>query len=412
MAESPAVLPVSDLVRRYPTRSQLINAARRSGALPKDINPASPEGRQAIEKFAESQGIHPLQELVDATYKQKLLRAVYAENQLREVMTEFWFNHFNVAIQDTEVRPRLLAYERDAVRPNALGKFSTLLLATAKNPAMLHYLDNANNRVRPNPLGGTKGSNENYARELLELHTLGLGNYTQKDIEETARVFTGWGVAVYHPLDTDPADAGASENGFVFRPALHDKGEKSVLGEQITPAGISEGERLLLRLADQPATARRIATKFLIRFVSDNPSPALVAKLASVFQSSGGDSRAMLRSLISSREFWEQAKNPQKIKSPLELAASAIRITQSQINDTKTLTQWLSNMGMPLYGCPIPTGWPDRAEEWITSGTLFSRINFRTALASGRIGGMGSPAAPPPGGNWLNILTSPAFELR
>jgi uncharacterized protein (DUF1800 family) len=413
LSDTPATLPVGELVARYPTRNQLVTAARRAGVLPKDMNPGTPEGRQAIDKFASDQGIRPLQELVDATYRQKLLRSVYAENQLQELLTEFWFNHFNTAIQDTEARPRILAYERDTIRPRALGKFDALLAATAKSPTMLHYLDNANNRVRPNTAGGSKGSNENYARELLELHTLGLGNYSQQDIEETARVFTGWGVAAYHPLDKDPADAGAAPDGFLYRPSWHDKGEKTVLAEKILPAGISEGERLLSRLAAHPATAKRIAAKFAIRFVSDDPPATLVNKLAAVFQSSGGDTRAMIRALTASREFWQQAKNPQKIKNPLELAASALRATDAPIADTKALPQWLSNMGMPLYGCQIPTGWPDRAEDWITSGTLFSRLNFRLALATGRIAGVGPIATPPPAGKtWQTVLTAPAFELR
>ena len=413
LSDTTATLPVDELVFRYPTRNQLVIAARRAGVLPKDMNPGTPEGRQAIDKFAATQGIRPLQELVDATYRQKLLRSVYAENQLQELLTEFWFNHFNIAIQDTEARPRILAYERDTIRPRALGKFADLLNATAKSPAMLHYLDNANNRVRANPTGGTKGSNENYARELLELHTLGLGNYSQPDIEETARVYTGWGVATYHPLENDPADAGAAPDGFLFRPAWHDKGEKKVLGERILPAGIGEGERLLSRLAAHPATAKRIAAKFAVRFVTDDPPASLVNKLASVFQSSGGDTRSLIWVLATSREFWQQAKNPQKIKNPLELAASTLRATNAPISDTKSLPQWLANMGMPLYGCQIPTGWPDRANEWITSGTLFSRLNFRLALATGRIAGIRQIAAPPPSGKtWQAILMAPAFELR
>jgi uncharacterized protein (DUF1800 family) len=169
----------------------------------------------------------------------------------------------------------------------------------------------------------------------------------------------------------------------------------------------------LSRLAVHPSTAKNIALKFAVRFVSDNPSPTIVSKLTSVFESSGGDTRALLRALTTSREFWDQAKNPQKVKNPLELVASAIRATGSQVTETRAVTQWLANMGMPLYGCQIPTGWPDRAEDWVTSGTLFARLNFRLALAAGKIPGIAATTTPhPQGSNWQSFLTTPAFELK
>ncbi|HBL30606.1 MAG TPA: DUF1800 domain-containing protein [Acidobacteria bacterium] len=362
---------------------------------------------------------------------QKLQRATTAESQLAEVMTDFWFNHFNVSLTDRQARGFLLSYEQDAIRPHSLGGFRDLLGATARHPAMLLYLDNAQNaapaeaetlleremarlplrrgfpgqdqrrRLRPT------GLNENYARELLELHTLGVdGGYTQDDVVAVARAFTGWSLMppgerrreAEERLDRVRRAGGLGflvDGEFLFRADQHDAEPKVVLGTRL-PAGrgIEDGEAVLDLLARHPATARHIAHKLAVRFVADEPPPALEERLAGVFLKTGGDTRALLRALAASPEFWSRDAVGAKIKSPFELAVSALRITGRRIDDPRRLVDWIARMGQPLYASPAPTGFPDRADAWINAGLLLQRMNFTAEIAAGREDQAGLLGAP------------------
>lgn len=333
----------------------------------------------------------------------KLVRAVLSERQLQEVMVDFWLNHFNVYAQKASVRWMLTSYERDAIRPHALGRFQDLLAATGRHPAMLFYLDNWLS-VRPDftilvgpNIGRRAGLNENYARELMELHTLGVdGGYTQTDIVEVARCFTGWSI-----------DRPQVEGRFVFRPLPHDQGDKRVLGHVI-PAGGGEadGLRVIELLARHPATARFIATKLARRFVSDEPSAALVDRAARTFLATDGDIRAVLTTIVTSPEFFSAEAYRVKIKTPLELVASAVRAldgepTASPVPDRSderaperafqgggfTLARAVAGLGQPLYEAQSPTGYPDVAEAWVNAGALVGRMNFALDLAHNRVAG-------------------------
>ena len=313
----------------------------------------------------------------------KTLRAVESERQLQEVMVDFWFNHFNVFAEKGDVRWYVAPYERDVIRPNALGRFPDLVRASARHPAMLFYLDNWLS-ARPGftvPVGPNKGRkaglNENYARELMELHTLGVdGGYTQTDVTEVARAFTGWSI-----------DRPQVEGRFVFRPHVHDTGEKVVLGHRIPAGGgQDDGERVLEILTHHPATARFIATKLVRRFVADTPPPALVARVAATYLKTEGDIRAMLRAIFSSPEFYGEDAYRAKVKKPFEFVASAVRALGATVDAQAAfgLARASAEIGEPLYQAQPPTGYPDRAEAWVTSGALLARMNFALALASGR----------------------------
>jgi len=356
------------------------------------------------------QGYRSQRELIGQLMAQKLWRAAGAENQLTEVMTDFWFNHFNVSLTDNQARGYVLSYERDAIRPNALGDFRGLLGATARHPAMLLYLDNAQSAApmvdRPSrsdfeALPRTRrprGLNENYARELLELHTLGVdGGYNQADVIQVARAFTGWTLMPPGPrrlvaeakLRRAEGLGFVVEDEFLFRADLHDVEEKVVLGRKL-PAGrgVEDGEEVLDLLARHPATARHVAHKLAVRFVSDEPPRALEERLAGVFLKTGGDTREMLRVLATSPDFWSRRTVGAKIKSPFELAASALRATGGRIEDPRELAGWIARMGQPLYAYQAPTGFPDRGEAWVNTGSLLQRMNFGLQLAAGRIGGV------------------------
>lgn len=320
----------------------------------------------------------------------KLLRAVFSERQLQEVMVDFWFNHFNVFAGKDNVRWMLTPYERDVLRPHALGKFKELLLATAQSPAMLYYLDNFQSQVEPPPPprkdGDTAqpppaparrpGLNENYGRELLELHTLGVdGGYTQEDVIAVARSLTGWTV-------TQPPNV-----GFVFRPRMHDRGEKIVLGTRLAPGGgIEDGLRVIDLLARHPATAKFIARKLCQRFVTDEPPAALVEQIAAVFTKTDGDIRAVVRAILSSPEFYSPKHYRSKIKSPLELTASMLRATGAA-SEGFALIQWVNRMGEPLYQCVPPTGYSEESARWLNNAVLLERMNFALALMQQRING-------------------------
>ena len=352
----------------------------------------------------------------------KLVRAVESRRQLQEVLVDFWFNHFNVFADKGEDRWMVGSYERDAIRPNVLGGFRDLLGATASHPAMLFYLDN----WRSTRDGWKdRGLNENYARELLELHTLGVeGGYTEADVREVARCFTGWSLvsprAARAPARRGPA-TDLEAGSFVYRDAAHDKGEKRVLGTAIPAGGgRADGEIVLDLLVRHPATARTVATKLCRRFVSDDPPSALVARVAAVFRRTGGDLPSVYAAVFSSAEFWSDDAFRAKTKTPLELAASAVRALGGSVNPAQAapLAQHVARMGEPLYRCPPPTGFSDVAEAWVNAGALLNRLNFAAALAAGRIPGVSrdlallAPGSPDPVRVAALALGSPEFQKR
>ena len=317
----------------------------------------------------------------------RLVRAIESERQLEEVMVDFWFNHFNVHAAKGEVKWYVTAYERDVIRPNALGRFGDLLRGTATHPAMLFYLDNwlstrpdFTRRFGPDR-GKRAGLNENYARELMELHTLGVdGGYTQNDVTEVARAFTGWTI-------DRPRDAAR----FVFRPPMHDRGEKTILGMRLPAGGgQDDGERVLSLLLHHPATARFIATKLVRRFVADEPPPALMERVAATFRATEGDVKAMLRTIVASPEFWAPDARQAKIKKPFEYVASAVRAVGGHVDARAgfLLARSAAEMGEGLYGAQPPTGYPDRADAWVNAGALLARMNFALALTQRRLPGV------------------------
>jgi uncharacterized protein (DUF1800 family) len=471
-------LSTPELYAKYPQPNQLLRQMERSGKVPPELaavvearkngqaaappnapkmddngQMAKPEGaakeeqapgnnaeyRKAIRDFYLKNNLRPPQQLTAELQASRILRAVYSERQLQEVMVDFWTNHFNVFAGKGADRWLLVSYDRDTIRPNTFGKFYDLLLATAQSPAMLFYLDNFQSvspnanvgrgrpgqqrlqrgglldllmggGVRRNPArqqgaGGAntpnpnqqaaqqqrpkRGINENYARELMELHTLGVdGGYTQKDVQEVARCFTGW--TIYNPRGAGAAmginDDKAGQ--FYFNPRLHDDGEKVVLGHKIPAGGgMKDGLVVLDILAHQPATAKFIATKLARRFVADNPSPVLVERVAAAFTRSDGGIRETLRAIFTSPEFNSPEAYRAKIKRPFELAISAIRTLGGETNGAPAIHQWIAKMGQPLYGYQTPNGYSDMAENWVNTGSLLERLNFGLALASNRIPG-------------------------
>ncbi len=371
---------------------------------------------------------NPESVVTDELVQAKLLRAIYSERQLDEVMSDFWFNHFNVFINKGADRVLLTSYEQDVIRPHALGKFEDLLVATAKSPAMLFYLDNwlsvgPNSmqalgipsrpgqygpyrypRQRPNANPNAKrkqnsGLNENYGRELLELHTLSVnGGYSQHDVTEVAKVFTGWTI-------DRPNEGG----GFKFEPRTHEPGPKFVLGHRIKPKGEDEGREVLHLLATSSQTAHFISLKLAQRFVSDDPPPALVDRMAKTFQKKKGDIREVLSTLFHSPEFWVADSYRAKVKTPLEFVASAVRATGADVDDAMPLARQLNNMGMPLYGAQPPTGYSMKAETWVSSSALLNRMNFALALTSGKVRGVKVDTAQLAGS--LPVPVDPALAL-
>ena len=376
----------------------------------------------------------------------KLIRAVYSERQLEQVLVDFWFNHFNVFIGKGADRWLTASYENEAIRPHVLGNFRDLLGAVARHPAMLFYLDNwtstapgvefgrrdmepyADRAIREQglPPGGVatlmlrergmdtgaieraierrqryagrssrrpprfadpdeaarRGLNENYARELLELHTLGVdGGYTQQDVVEVARCFTGWTLLPLH-----------AGQGFVYVNELHDRGKKVVLGKTIKGKGLAEGEAVLDMLAAHPSTARFVSEKLARRFVSDDPPASLVDRMADSFLDSRGDIPTVLRTMFYSAEFWAAEYRAAKIKSPFEFVASALRATEADLGARPATLHLLRRMGQAPYGAQPPTGYDDAAEAWVSAGALLDRMKFALGLAADRIPGVsGSP---------------------
>ena len=320
----------------------------------------------------------------------KLARAVTSERQLDEVMTDFWGNHFSVFAGKGQTRIFIPSYDRDVIRPRALGKFRDLLGAVAKSPAMLFYLDQFQSTVdsahsplrsargaRVRPAGRARGLNENYARELLELHTLGVdGGYNQQDVIQVARALTGW---------TMNPRQGTS---FVFRPEIHDADVKTVLGHRLAAGrGIEDGEEVLDIVARHPATARFIARKLAIRFVRDDPPAALVERAAATFRRTDGDIRETVRTIVTSPEFFSRAAYRAKVKSPFELVASALRAVGARPDTTPRSAQLVAFLGAPIFGHQAPNGWPETGDAWMNAGAILNRINFGLALAGGRVPG-------------------------
>jgi uncharacterized protein (DUF1800 family) len=455
-------LTSAEILAKYPPPALVLAEARRAGVVPAksdlaDFADDKKDLRAKVMEWGRGRGYRPQRELLGQLMAQKLYRAVESENQLAEVMTDFWFNHFNVSMTDNKTRPYLLSYERDAIRPHALGRVRDLLEATAKHPAMLLYLDNAQSTApagTPTTMAGAmerlprrggfgggaagfgrrrafgpdagtdrtmarqrqeeeaaagqgqgrpkrpQGLNENYARELMELHTLGVdGGYTQQDVIEVARAFTGWTLVppqrreeVERRLERARRVGGMGfvvDGDFLFRADAHDAGAKTILGQPF-PAGrgLEDGEQVLDLLAAHRATARHIATQLAARFVSDQPPASLVDRLSAVYLESGGDTRRLVAAIAGSPEFWSRAAVGAKIKSPFELAASALRATGSRLDDPRATLQWIARIGEPLYAYQAPTGYPDRGEAWVNTGSLLNRMNFGLQLAAGRVPGV------------------------
>ncbi|ALK98727.1 hypothetical protein AB595_02540 [Massilia sp. WF1] len=309
----------------------------------------------------------------------RLVRAVESPRQLEEVMVDFWFNHFNVFAGKGIDRALVASYERDAIRPNALGSFRALLGATAKHPAMLFYLDNVvSSMPRPNAKGRAQGLNENYARELMELHTLGVdGGYTQRDVTELARMLTGW--------TFDQRRLVRDGETFRFDPRRHDQGAKTWLGHEIAPGGQGEGEHALDVLAMHPATARHVSFQLAQYFVSDAPPPALVEAMTRTWLASQGDIRAVLKTLFASSEFMDSAALGAKFKTPYQFVVSAMRAGSAPLANVTPLVGAMSQLGMPLYGCQTPDGYKNTQDAWLNPDALTRRIAFATALAQGRL---------------------------
>ncbi|NCD68455.1 DUF1800 domain-containing protein [Mucilaginibacter agri] len=428
----------TEVVANYPKPAQVLRMAIKDSVINKDsVKTDRKAYKDDIQTYMTQKGLKPEQELFRQFINQKILRAAYSNNQLQEVMTSFWFNHFNVSITKNDCSQFIPAYERDVIRPNALGKFNDLLLATAKSPAMLYYLDNfsssaANDNnmqaanLRPqvmmtlqnavpdsakrgvlvNKLQQAKkaqGLNENYAREVMELHTLGVdGGYTQQDVTQAAKVLTGWTV---YPMGTygnvaknlferftpeQLANRGFVHDGdFLFNPNRHDRAEKVVLGKHFgSNGGYQEGVDLLNMLAHSQSTAKFISRKLAVRFVSDNPPQSLIDKMTKTFTERDGDIKQVLITMVSSPEFWSASALREKTKSPFELTIGAVRALHADIKQPYQLFTWISKMGEKIYYYQAPTGFPDKGQYWINTGALLNRMNFGLAIASNRIPGV------------------------
>ena len=380
----PAVaLNITDVLHSYPEPDRKLLAKVQSGEMSQqELRQMAPLEKRPARISAELQAA-------------KLTRAVLSERQLEEVMVDFWFNHFNVDARKGAVKWMVADYERTAIRPHALGKFRDLLLATARHPAMLFYLDNwmstrADLVVRTGPQRGRQmGLNENYAREIMELHTLGVdGGYTQQDVIDVARAFTGWSIE-------KPREQGT----FVFRAAAHDQGEKHVLGHVLlSGGGEADGVRVIDILSRHPSTATFIATKLVRRFVSDDPPSALVQRAARTFRDTDGDIRRVMVTILSSPEFFSPEAYRAKIKTPLEIVASSVRALDGELTPPVgaplqagggfALAQQVGKLGEPLYQQQPPTGYPDVAEAWVNTGALLNRMNLALGLTANRVPGV------------------------
>ncbi|RZM24680.1 MAG: DUF1800 domain-containing protein [Pedobacter sp.] len=427
LSEYPDInLTNTEVENKYPRQAKIVRMAIKDGAVHKDsVNKGDQRlYRQQLRDYMAEKGLKSQAELTRQFINQKILRAAYTENQMRELLTDFWFNHFNVSLTKGQCASFVPAFERDIIRPNVTGKFEKLVLGTAKSPAMLIYLDNFNSTGNPvapaedagmmmepkkpkvKTLQNKKGGlNENYAREVMELHTLGVeGGYTQSDVTQAARVLTGWTIA---PMAEDGYGSGmkstldkigeenltkrgfVKEGDFLFVPTRHDNGSKMVLGRNF-PAngGYEEGVTLLTMLANHPSAAKFISRKIAIRFVNDQPSPKLVDKMARTFSSTGGNIKEVLIGMVNAPEFWQKEALREKTKSPFELAISAVRSLDAEITQPYQLYSWINKMGQKMYYYQAPTGFPDRGQYWINTGSLLNRMNFGLALAAQKIPGV------------------------
>lgn len=375
-----------ELIRAYPPPNLLRAQARRAG-----MQMTAQDSTDLRQAALASQRI--VAELQSA----KVAHAVAGERQLEEVLVDFWENHFSVfAGKGPQMRYQLVEYSRDAIRPHALGKFRELLGAVARSPAMLTYLDNWQSmadsgrptlRTMPPPLARRRrGLNENYARELLELHTLGVdGGYGQQDVIEVARALTGWTIGAPR----------LAAGGFVFRPEMHDAGEKVVLGQRLAAGrGRQDGEDVLDILARHPSTARHIALKLARRLVSDTPPAELVARAADTFTRTGGDIRETVRIIVASPEFWSRSAYRSKVKSPFETVVSAMRAMGAEADTSPRTARIVAMLGQPVYGHQAPNGWPETGSAWMNTGAILNRINFGLAVAAGRLPGARVNALP------------------
>jgi uncharacterized protein (DUF1800 family) len=331
---------------------------------------------QEVKKIQQQQAKQVTNEAIEA----RLWRSIYSQRQLQEVMVDFWYNHFNVYADKGIDRLWVGAYEREAIRPNALGKFRNLLGATARHPAMLFYLDNWQNSA-PNATnkGRFRGLNENYARELMELHTLGVdGGYKQDDIVTLAKIFTGWGFK-------QPGQKIHDGYSFQFNATRHDFSNKLFLDRSIAGSGIAEGDLALDILSKHPSTARQISFKLAQYFVADNPPKSLVDRLSKRFTATDGDIKLVLTTLFNSPEFWNNKYYGVKFKTPYQYAISSIRSTGMDVNNVKPLNDFLKQLGMSIYGCPTPNGYKNTQEAWLNPDSMTRRINYAANLANGKL---------------------------
>lgn len=457
-------MTTAEVFAKYPNPGALIRMLEGNAAAqdPGEMTDKQRQERQQkLREYYIKYDLKPAGQLQPQITANRVLRAVYSERQLQEVMVDFWQNHFNVFAGKAAVRWYIPSYERDVIRKNALGNFRDLVVGTAQHPAMLFYLDNfesvapasqppanqrpnalqerlrsgnltpqmrerikerqgltdeqldqrikrAQNAAQQLQLGARRGLNENYARELMELHTMGVDSgYTQKDIVEVARAFTGWTIAdprgyrraagaMIQGTEEQrlarlqrqagiPEDVGSGE--FYFNERWHDKDAKTVLGQKVNEGGVKDGLKVIDILVKHPATAKFIARKLAVKFVSDNPSEALVGRIASAFTKSNGDIKTTLRAIFSDKEFFAPANYRAKIKTPFELAISAIRTVGADTNASPAILAMLNKLGEVPYGYQAPTGYPDTAEDWVNTGALLERLNFAVALAGNQIPG-------------------------
>ena len=455
-------MSTEDIFKKYPNPGALLrrlSGGRQAQAQMQNDSMSEMEQQQArrqrrsqLREIYRKYNLRPANQIMQEVQSARILRAVNSDNQLEEVMVDFWANHFNVYSRKAATRWHIPSYERDVIRKHALGNFGDLVRGTAMHPAMLFYLDNfqsvapqtqnrrnrnrfsrfikngkldprvrqrlknrgltdaqIDQRVRNAQRGGNnqqRGINENYARELMELHTLGVdGGYTANDIKEVARAFTGW--TIYDPrgyrnaaanmiqerenrqLQRQRRNLGIGANvrsgEFVFASRLHDSKPKKVLGQTVNEGGMKDGLKVIDILVNHESTSKHIARKLAVKFVNDEPSEELVNKVAKSFRKSGGDIKVTLRTLFESDEFWAPENYRKKIKTPFELLASSLRALDADIRNTRPLVALLTRMGEPLYGYQAPTGYPDTAVDWVNTGALLERMNFAVALASNRL---------------------------
>jgi uncharacterized protein (DUF1800 family) len=377
----------------FPTQAmsigQLQTAFPRPAAVAKQrgLKPDDPDFKQEVRDLVPFEK-RP-QRIEEEQAGQKLVRAIESRDQLQEVLTDFWFNHFNVDEGKGLDRWLVTGYERDAIRPHVFGKFRDLLEAVAWHPAMLFYLDNwlsvKDGLQLPRQGNKKAGLNENYGRELMELHTLGVdGGYTQADVTQVARCFTGWSIA------EPQRDATA-----VFRARAHDDGTKIVMGVSVTAGGREDGERVLDMLASSPTTARHLATLLCRRFIADDPPPTAVDRVAKAYLRTNGDLREVYTALFTSPEFWSRAASRAKVKTPFEFVVSSVRALDGHVDDPLPIARTVARMGEPLYRCQPPTGYKDTAEAWVSTGALVERLRFGVALAKRQVPGVSWPDLPP-----------------